>query len=79
VRFPQPRAALDVGEKQRDGAGRKVCHQVVVARRTGYANDTRCGFAPTPSLELTERSRLPVAPGLSPQGETRVAAAQSAR
>ena len=24
VRFPQPRAALDVGEQQGDGAGRKV-------------------------------------------------------
>ena len=32
VRFPQPRAALDVGEEQRDGAGREVCHSVVVAR-----------------------------------------------
>ena len=35
VRFPQARAALDVGEQQRDGAGRKVCHRVVAARRSG--------------------------------------------
>ena len=35
VRFPQTRAALDVGEQQRDGAGRKVCHRVVAARRSG--------------------------------------------
>src|SRR5689334_684462 len=27
VRFPQARAALDIGEEQRDGAGRKVCHR----------------------------------------------------
>src|SRR4030095_4402066 len=29
VRFPEPRAALDVGEEQRDGAGRNVCHRVL--------------------------------------------------
>ncbi len=35
VRFPQARAALDVGEQQRDGAGRKVCHRVASLRAPG--------------------------------------------
>jgi hypothetical protein len=35
VRFPQARAALDVGEHQRDGAGGKACHGVVAAGRSG--------------------------------------------
>jgi hypothetical protein len=33
VRFPEPRAALDVGEQKRDGAGRKICHRGVAAER----------------------------------------------
>ena len=35
VSFPQARAALDVGEHQRNGAGGEVCHRVVAAGRGG--------------------------------------------
>jgi hypothetical protein len=39
VRFPEPRAALDVGEQKRDGAGRKICHGGSPPRTADYAND----------------------------------------
>jgi len=49
VRFPQPRAALDVGQQQRDGASRKICHRGVAAgpKEAEPANDTRCSFTQT--------------------------------
>ncbi len=57
VRFPQPRAALDVGEEQRDGAGRNVCHRGSPPRGTDSANDTRLRRQRPP--DRFGRSRLP--------------------
>jgi hypothetical protein len=35
VRFPQLRAALDVGKEQRDGAGGRICHRLAAAEKAG--------------------------------------------